>query len=187
MTDSELRRELHQEANRVLIDAEYTGRQHMLYARRWRLWAVWMGLPSVVVAALASGAAGVTALLGIDAWVTAVLALLGASVGAVRSFFRPEEQAARHGIKGEECITIRNRARLLMNIELRLPLSFDALAERVQTLRSTYDALRSREPTGLPEWTYRKVKQEVTAGNYDYENDRLWKDYEAVGQGPEES
>ena len=187
MSDHELRRELHQEANRVLIDAEYTGRQHMLYARHWRRCAIWMGLPSVVLAALASGAAGVTALLGIEGWVTALLGLSGAAIGGVRSFFRPDEQAARHGRKGEECITIRNRARLLMNIELRLPLSCDALADRAQALRSSYDALRSREPTGLPEWTYRTAKKEITAGNYDYEGDLLWRDYEGVQQPPEQS
>lgn len=43
MTDEELRAELHREANRVLIDAEYTGRQHMLVGQHWRTQATRIG------------------------------------------------------------------------------------------------------------------------------------------------
>ena len=182
MSDGYLRRELHREANRVLIDAEYTGRQHMLYARWWRSWAVFMGLPSTIFAVAASSGAALSAIVGLEAWVTALLALLGAMAGAIRQFFQPDEQAVRHGAKGAECIAIRNEARRFMKIELRSQLSLDALTHRVQTLASRYDALRSQGPTDLPAWTYKQVKAELAAGNYSYENDQLWSEYEGLEQ-----
>ena len=185
MTDADLLREFHREANRILIDAEYTGRQHMLYARRWRRHSVWMGLPTVVVAAVTSAAAALSALLGGEAVVTAALALLSALSSAVRLFFQPDEQAARHGTKGEEYVTVRNEARRFMNIDLRSPLSSDTLTDRLRTLGSRYDALRSRGPTGLSEWTYVQARAEIAAGNYDYEADQLWSDYDPTGQRAE--
>ena len=182
MTDGCLRRELHREANRVLIDAEYTGRQHMLCARRWRMCAVFMGLPSTIIAVAASSGAALSAIVGFEVWATALLAFLGAIASAVRQFFQPDEQADRHGTKGAECIAIRNEARRFMHIELRSQLSLDALTDRIQTLARRYDALRSQEPKELPEWTYKSVKAEIAAGNYSYENDQLWTVYEVPGQ-----
>jgi len=133
-----------------------------------------------------SAAAGVTALLGVEAWATAFLALLGAIITAIHRFMQPEEQAMRHGAKGEEFITIRNEARWVMNVALPSALSEDTVVSRVETLRGRYDGLRSRDPRGLPEWTYIRAEEEIAAGNYDYENDPLWRDCAEVGPRREE-
>ena len=177
MSDDRLRRELHREANRVLIDAEYTGRQHFYYSRRWRQYAVLMGLPSTIIAAATSSGAALSALLGSEAWVTALLAFCGAVASAVRVFFQPDEKAARHHAKGAELIEVSCEARRFMNIDLHSSRSVDTLSDQVQRLGKRIDQLRHQEPTGLPEWTYRKVKDDIDAGNYSYENDGLWSDY----------
>src|SRR5664280_1181950 len=71
MTDSgretRLRRELSDEAQRIAIDAEYTGRQHIMAGQAWRGRATKIGLPAAILgASVGSGAAGLTALFGAD-------------------------------------------------------------------------------------------------------------------------
>ena len=174
MTECDLMRELRKEANRVIIDTEYTGRQHMLCARRWRCLNIWLGVPGRLVAAVASGGAGLSVLLGWEVVATALLAFLGAITSGVYSFFRPDEQELRHSAKGAECIALRNEARRFMNIDLKSQLSLDTLTDRAKTIAKRYDVLRGKEPTGLPGWTYERVKKEIAAGNYNYEDDPLW-------------
>ncbi len=62
----------------------------------------------------------------------------------------------------------------------------DAVTDRMRMLGTRYEALRSQEPMQLPEWAYAKVKAEIAAGNYDYENDSLWNDYTETRQQPEQ-
>jgi predicted Kef-type K+ transport protein len=176
--DEALRTELRREANRVLIDAEYTGRQHMEMGRWWRQRSTWIGLPAALIATAASGGAGLSALLGWGTALTVFLGFAGAIAGAIRAFFKPEEQAEAHAAKGAACIAIRNEARRFMNIDLRSGASLDALADQVRLLGEKYDSLRAQEPLHLAEWTYPKVKAQIEAGNYDYENDRLWQSRE---------
>lgn len=170
----ELRDELRKEANRILIDAEYTGRQHMEMGRWWRQRATWIGLPAALIAAAASAGAALSALLGWGTALTVVLGFAGAIAAAVRAFFKPEEQAEAHSAKGADCIAIRNEARRLMNLDLASDTSLDALSDRVRLLGQKYDSLRGQEPLYLAEWTYPRVKAQIEAGNYEYENDRLW-------------
>lgn len=172
--DTRLRAELEAEANRIYIDAEYTGRQHMEAGRWWQDRATKVGLVSSLVAAASSGGAGFAALLG---WATAwpvVLGFIGAIAGAVRISYRPEDQAKAHALKGAAAIGIRNDARRFMKIDLNSSLTTQALADRIRLLGPRYDELRSREPLHLPKWTYEVVKAQIEGGNYDYENDPLW-------------
>jgi hypothetical protein len=163
------------EANRVLIDAEYTGRQHMLMGQWWRRRQTWIGLPVAIATGIASALAGIAPLLGWGAAPTTVLGFLGAIAAAFNLFFRPEAQAQAHSTKGAQLIALRNEARRFMNLDLNTALSDDALADRVRSIGERYDQLRAAQPVNLPEWTYKKVKQQINAGNYDYESDRLWR------------
>lgn len=86
--EAELRLELYREANRVLIDAEYTGRQHMLIGQSWRTKATWIGFPIAILTAASSGGAGLSALLGWGTALTVILGFLGALAGAVSSSSR---------------------------------------------------------------------------------------------------
>ena len=177
MTEDDVRKELHHEANRILIDAEYTGRQHMLCARRWRRWVAWTGLPREIAATVASGGAGLSAVIGGAVWITAGLALVGLIANAIHLVFQPEQQVVGHDTKGTAYVALRNEARRFMNIDLYSLQSLDSLSDRVRTLGGRCDDLRSQEPTGLPEWTYKKVKTAIAAGDYSYDNDPLWFKY----------
>ena len=139
-----------------------------------------------IIASLASGLAAQTALLGLEARIIVPFAVAGAIFSAVRLFFKPDEQAVSHSAKGGAYLALRNEARRLMNIDLHSSLSLDAVTDRMRMLGTRSEALRSQEPMQLPEWAYAKVKAEIAAGNYDYENDSLWNDYTETRQQPEQ-
>ena len=163
-----LRDEIRREAERIVEDAEYTGRAHQELGRHWRTWATRLGLPAIVISAATSAGAGLSALAGGASWVTAVLALVGAVAAAIRIFFRPDEQATAHSTKGARYVNIRNEARRLARIDVNSPLSTDALADRVRGLGDRLDGLRLEEPREIPDWAYHKAKAQIDAGSYTY-------------------
>lgn len=175
INESNLRDEMRKEANRVLIDAEYTGRQHMRMGQWWRARQTWLGVPLAVATGVTSALAGVSALLGWGTAPTTILAFVGALAAAVNVFFRPEAQAQAHSTKGAQLIALRNEARRFMSLDLNTGLSDDALVDRVRSIGERYDQLRVSQPVHLPNWTYAQVKREIVAGNYDYESDPLWR------------
>jgi hypothetical protein len=170
-----LRRELSDEAQRLAIDAEYTGRQHLMAGQRWRRWAFRIGLPAAILAAsVGSGAAGLTALFGADARITAVIGFAGAIVGGIRLFVKADDQAAAHSTKGAQYLAIRGEARRFRKIDLNSDGDHSVLTKQLHDLATRLDALREVEPRELPPGMYEKVKNQIKNGNYSYENDPLW-------------
>lgn len=184
-----LRRELSDEAQRIAIDAEYTGRQHLMAGQQWRALATRIGLPGAILAsAVGSGTAGLTALAGWDPRVTAAIGFAGAIVGAVRLFVKADDQAAGHSTKGARYIAIRSEARRFRNIDLNTGADLDSLAKQLRDLAGRLDILRETEPRELPPGLYEKVQAQIRAGNYTYEDDPLWeRDNEGVARGDDGS
>lgn len=173
--EATLRRELSDEAQRITIDCEYTGRQHQMAGQDWRARATLLGLPITLISAATGAGAGLSAVFGGATWLTAVLAFVGALLAAAHAYLKPEEQAAKHSVKGAKYLALRNEARRFRNMDLKSDRSLDALIDRVHALGKEYDDLRATEPRELPKGLYEKVKAQIAAGNYGYENDPLWK------------
>jgi hypothetical protein len=170
-----LRRHLSDEAQRIAIDAEYTGRQHLMAGQQWRRWAARIGLPAAILAAsVGSGAAGLTALFGADARITAVIGFAGAIIGAVRLFVKADDQAAAHSTKGAQYLAIRGDARRFRKIDLNGDADLTVLTKQLHDLATRLDALREVEPRELPPGLYAKVQEQIKKGDYAYENDPLW-------------
>jgi hypothetical protein len=170
-----LRRELADEAQRIFINAEYTGRQHMYAGQDWRTRATKIGLPvAILTAAVGSGAAGVAALFGWDPRITVVFGFAGAIAGAVRLFFKADDQAAAHSTKGARYIAIAGEARRFRKIDLNSDAEIAGLVKELRDLAGRLDALREVEPRELPKGLYQKVKADIEKGNYNFENDPLW-------------
>jgi hypothetical protein len=173
--DEQLRRELRKAANRILIDAHYTGRQHMLAGQWWGYVTMALGVPASIVAALSSAGAAVSALFGGDPRVTAGLAIVSAVIAGLKATVQPEEKSSGHTAKGGDYVTLRNDAWDYMEIDLRSSASLDALVDRQRRLRERLEGLRAREPRGVPPGAYKRVKKQTDQGWYEYENDPFWK------------
>ncbi len=170
-----LRQELADEAQRIAIDAEYIGRQHLIAGEGWRRRATLVAIPAtVLIAALAAAGAGLAALLGVDSRVTVVLAFLAALASVARLLLKPDEAAAGHSIKGAQYLAVRADARRLRNIGLRNDPDLVALRKQLDQLVERMNALREMEPRALSPELYEKVRERVRRGDYAYETDPLW-------------
>jgi hypothetical protein len=175
MHQDELRHELDEEAQRIAIDAEYLGRQHLIASEGWRRRATLVAIPAtVLIAALAAAGAGVAALLEADSRLVVVLAFVAAIASVARMLLRPDDEAAGHGIKGLQYLAVRADARRLRNISLRTDRDLVALRKELDQLVERLDALREREPRALSPELLEKVRERVRRGDYAYETDPLW-------------
>ena len=171
--DPELRQAVDREAKRLLVDCIYSGRGHLVAGARWGWVNTFLGLPIAVLgAALASGA-GLTALLGGNAWLTASLAFVSTILQAAYGFVRPADRAQAHGLKGNRYISLRNEARLFREVEMRATADPAELTTRLRDLRDRYNALNETDPQ-IPGWAYRAAKKGIQQGESDYEDDPLW-------------
>lgn len=170
-----LRQELADEAQRIAIDAEYTGRQHLIASEGWRKRATLVAIPAtVLISAFAAAGAGVAALLGADSRLTVVLAFLAATASVARLLLKPHTEAAGHSIKGAQYLAVRADARRLRNIGLRTDLDLPALRTQLDQLVERLNVLRAMEPRALSPELFEKVRERVKRGDYAYENDSLW-------------
>lgn len=170
-----LRQELADEAQRIAIDAEYLGRQHLIASEGWRRRATLVAIPAtVLIAALAAAGAGVAALLGADSRLTVVLAFLAAIASVARMLLKPGDEAAGHSIKGLQYLAVRADARRLRNIGLRTDRDLVALRKELDQLVDRLNALREMEPRALSPELFEKVRERVRRGDYAYEKDPLW-------------
>lgn len=170
-----LRQELADEAQRIAIDAEYLGRQHLIASEGWRRRATLVAIPgTVLIAALAAAGAGLAALLGADSRVTVVLAFLAAIASVARLLLKQDDEAAGHSIKGLQYLAVRADARRLRNIGLRTDPDLLALRKQLDRLVERLNALREMEPRALSPELFEKVRERVGRGDYAYETDPLW-------------
>jgi hypothetical protein len=170
-----LRQELADEAQRIAIDAEYLGRQHLIASEGWRRRATLVAIPAtVLIAALAAAGAGVAALLGADSRLTVVLAFLAAIASVARMLLRPADEAGGHSIKGLQYLAVGADARRLRNIGLRTDRDLVALRKELDQLVDRLNALREMEPRALSAALLEKVRERVRRGDYAYEKDPLW-------------
>jgi hypothetical protein len=170
-----LRWELADEAQRIAIDAEYLGRQHLIASEGWRRRVTIAAIPATaVVAALAAAGAGVAALLEADTRVIVILAFLAAIASVARMLLRPDDEAAGHSIKGLQYLAVRSDARRLRNITITNDRDVVAPRKELDQLVERLNALRDREPRALSPELLEKVRERVRRGDYAYENDPLW-------------
>ena len=174
--EGDLKRSLWEEANRVIVDATYSGRSHQAMGVRWDRWNRMLGVPSVVLSALLAGGAGISAIAGGHRWITASLALVAASLASARGFLKPDENAESHGLKGDRLISLRNDAITFQQVDLLSSIDLDILTSKSKELSARRNALREQPPHHINQKTYEMTKKSIEKGESNYENDKLWKD-----------
>ncbi|MGA2307460.1 MAG: SLATT domain-containing protein [Acidimicrobiales bacterium] len=165
------------EANRVIIDSTYSGRSHQAMGTFWDRLNRWLGIPTVILSALLAGGAGITAIVGTHSWITATLALLSAVLVSAKGFLKPDENAEAHGLKGDRLISLKNDAITFQEVELSSVGNEEILRNMCKELNKRRNGLREMPPRHIYRSVYKRTKESIDAGESDYENDRLWKEY----------
>jgi hypothetical protein len=101
------------ELERIEEDCIHSGKAHFNAASRWSCYHTALGLPSVILSALA-GAAFFKDYSNIAGLMSSLVAILT----ALMTFLKPSERAAAHKSSGDQYLALRNDARVFRTIKL---------------------------------------------------------------------
>lgn len=113
MNEVDLKDRVRNELERIEEDCIHSGKAHFNAGDRWNRYHMFLGVPAVILSALA-GAAFFKDYPEIAGIMSSVVAILT----ALMTFLKPSERAASHKSSGDQYLTLRNDARVLRTIKL---------------------------------------------------------------------
>ncbi len=160
--------EIIKEAKRIEENGLYTAKGHFVAAHFWDNFHLWIGIPTVVLAAIAGTAA--FAKFDTDNLFAGVLSIVVVVLTAVTTFLNPKERAHTHLTAGNSYDSLLTRARMFWTIECRRENSDDALLAKLKNLSDERDRLNRECPQG-PKWAFRKARKGIEDGEANYKVD----------------
>ncbi|WP_242343613.1 MULTISPECIES: SLATT domain-containing protein [Anaeromyxobacter] len=163
--ENHVRDAIGREALRIEEDSAFSSKSHYNAGEGWASVRLWVGIPSVVIAAVASGSAfrDEPALAGI-------LAAIVAGLTAVSTFLNPSEKERAHQASGAKYGSLRNRARIFREVEVSLG-DEPGLRDQLLALASERDALNAESPR-IPRRAFRAARRGIEEGEAEYQADR---------------
>jgi hypothetical protein len=146
------------EAQRIEEDCTHSGKSHFNAGIRWSKYNSCLGVPAVILSALAGTAffKDFTAIAGIMSSVVAVLTSL-------MTFLKPSERAANHKSAGDQYLTLRNDARIFREIEIDQASDMQAAIATLATLTKRRNELNQASPQ-FSDRDRRKARAGIEAG-----------------------
>jgi hypothetical protein len=162
----ELSTNLRNESRRIEEASLYSAKGHFEAARSWGAVHLWIGIPTAVLAAVASASAFKE-----EAFLAGSLAIVVAALSAVSTFLNPSERAQSHHQAGAKHNSIRNRARMLREIDLLSGQPVGELVATVKTLSQERDELNLSSPQ-IPRRAFNRARAGVEGGEAQYQVDQ---------------
>jgi uncharacterized membrane protein len=162
------RDEIIKEAKRIEENSLYTAKGHFVAAHFWDNFHLWIGIPTVILAAVAGTAA--FAKVDQNNIFAGVLSIVVVVLTAVATFLNPKERAHSHLTSGNNYDSLLTRARIFWTIECRRDNSEDTLSAKLNTLSEERDRL-NRESPQVPKWAFRKARKGIEDGEASYKVD----------------
>ena len=159
---SNLVENLSEEAQRIEEDTEHTAKSHFNAAGRWAKYHLRIGLPSAVIAAIASGSAfsDMPTLAG-------SLAVLSMALITVLTFLKPSKRSENHKAVACQCLALRNQSRIFRRIELLECPDLDTARDRLMKLAQQRDDLNQSAPA-FSRSDYELAKKDIDEGRTKY-------------------
>ena len=101
------------ELYRIEEDCIHSGKAHFNAGVRWSSYHLWLGVPAVILSALAG-----TAFFKDEPEIAGAMASIVTILTALMTFLKPSERASSHKSSGDQYLTLRNDARVLRTIKL---------------------------------------------------------------------
>lgn len=153
------------ECLRIEEDSEQSAKRHFNAASRWSSYNGWIGIPSVIIAGVASAVsfASVPVLSG-------VFAATAAALTAVLTFLKPAERSAAHNSYGNQYLRLRNETRLFREVELPIIRKSEELSEKFKPFTQRRDDLNDGAPITADN-DYAKANKGILDGQTEYKVD----------------
>jgi len=165
---SRTKEEIIKEAKRIEESALYSSKGHFVAASYWTNFHLWIGIPIVVLSAIA-GAFGLSHL-DEGKFVAGGLSIVIAGLSSVMTFLNPNGKASVHLNSGNNYDGLQNRARIFWNIDCWREESEQVLTERLKHLSEEKDKLNQNCPQ-IPPWAYNRAKKGIEEGEANYRVD----------------
>jgi hypothetical protein len=152
-------RKIAEEAERIEEDAEYSAKGHYNAAERWGRIHTGLGAAATVASAVTAAAA----LKEAAPIVVAVASVVAALMTGVLTFLKPSDHADRHHRAGDGSLVIKNRARILRNVQLAKVNPDEDLLLILQTLSDDRHTVLKSAPL-IPNRSFREARDGIKRG-----------------------
>lgn len=165
---SKTKDEIIKEAKRIEEACLYSAKGHFEVARFWSNFHLLIGIPSVVLSAVA----GASALSQFDnsKTIAGLLAIIVTALSGLMTFLNPNEKSSTHLNSGNNYDSLQNRVRMFWSIECWREKSEDVLTEKLTYYSEQKDKLNLSCPQ-IPWFAYQLAKKGIELGEADYKVD----------------
>lgn len=165
---SRTKEEIIREAKRIEESALHSAKGHFKAAALWGQFHMAMGLPMVVLAAVAGASA--FAKLDQDKNLAGILSLIVVVLSSVSTFLNPNKKASEHLNAGNKYDSLLNKVRIFRTIEC-WEHSDDVLSDRIKRHSEDKNVLNQSSPQ-IPWLARMMAKHGIKTGEADYEVDK---------------
>ena len=157
------------ESKRTEESCLYTAKGHFVAAQFWTNFHLWIGIPTVILAAIT----GITAFAKFDEnnILAGILSIIVVVLTAVTTFLNPKEKANNYLISGNNYDSLLTKTRIFWTIDCREEHSEQVLTQKLKDLSEQRDKL-NRESPQVPTWAYKKAKKGIEEGEAEYRIDK---------------
>ena len=157
------------EAQRIEESALLSSKGHFRAATMWGQFHIGLGLPTVVLAALAGASA--FAQFDKENTVAGVLSIVIVVLSSISTFLNPNKKASVHLNAGNKYDALRDKVRIFRTIECWEESSEKNLSELLMRHSEDKSNLNQTSPQ-IPQIAYRLAKSGIKKGEADYEADK---------------
>ena len=166
---SKPKQEIIKEAKRIEESLLYSSKGHYAAARFWSTFHLWIGIPMVVITAIA----GATAFKTFDSngVLAGICALIGVVLSSLMTFLNPNEKESQHRIAGHNYDSLMSTVRLFWSVECWRTEDEAILADKLTQLSEHKSKLNQACPQ-IPTFAYEKARKGIDAGEGVYAVDK---------------
>ena len=166
---SKTRDEIIKEAQRIEESTLYSAKGHLVAANFWTSFHLWVGIPMVLLAAIA----GASALSQFDPKhiIAGVISIIVVALSGVMTFLNPNEKASVHLNAGNNYDSLQNKIRMFWSIDCWREEPEQVLTEKLKYFYEQKDRINQSSPQ-IPRWAYKLAKKGILEGEADYKIDK---------------
>lgn len=154
------------ELERIEEDCIHSGKAQFNAGVRWSCYHLWLGVPAVVLSALA-GAAFFQNFPHIAGAMSTVVAI----ITALSTFLKPTERAASHKASGGQYLSLRNDARVLRTIKLNVACDEATAVANLDEITKRRNELNQASAQANPR-DFKKARKGIDEGEATHRADR---------------
>ncbi len=162
----ELIQKLADEARRIEEDSIFSSKGHYNSGESWKRVHYYIGVPTVILAAIASASA-----FNDEGLLAGVIGILVAVLTALSTFLDPSGKKNEHYAAGAAFGSLKNQARMFYEIDVLKNVEISELDEKLLLLAKRRDDLNSGSPL-VSRQSYLKAKSDIEGGTNTYAVDK---------------